>query len=430
MVVEAEYDIIVVGGGTAGVIAALQAARGGMKTLLIEKTEMLGGTITNARVIAPGLFHAWKKQIIKGIGWELVTRCVSESGGRLPEPSMQNQEQHWTMQIPINIFLYAMLCDEALMKAGCTVLLDTMCAGIREVDGKKEVCVCTKTGLRNLKAKVVIDCTGDANVAQLAGYPVERSAAMQPSTYICRIGGFDLEKIDMEAVKAAYDEAVRKGNLRYTDLSWNATEFMPKWLYHKGDNANHVFYKESDGDSSEGRSQIAVNGRLALLNLYRFFRKQKGFENFHFTYLAPECGVRETVRIKGKSTITLKDFIEGKCYEDAVCYSFYPIDLHVLEGEGLENIYLEEGKVPTIPRSAMLPENSSNFLVAGRCISSEQSVNSAIRVAASCMAMGQAAGAIAVLAVKQNKDVEEVAISDIHEMLKKHGAIVPINIVF
>ena len=169
-------------------------------------------------------------------------------------------------------------------------------------------------------------------------------SAMQPSTYICRIGGFDRERIDMEAVKAAYDEEVRKGNLRYTDLSWNTTEFMPKWLYHKGDNANHVFYKENDGDSSEGRSQIAVNGRLALLNLYRFFRKQKGFEDFHFTYLAPECGVRETVRIKGKSTITLKDFIAGKCYEDAVCYSFYPVDLHVLEGEGLENIYLEEGK--------------------------------------------------------------------------------------
>ena len=117
------YDVVVVGGGTAGVIAALQSAKAGVKTLLIEKTEMLGGTITNARVFAPGLFHAWGKQIIGGLGWELICKCVEENGDSLPDFTEWNIKQHWTAQIGINVFLYALLCDEALKNAGCDVLV-------------------------------------------------------------------------------------------------------------------------------------------------------------------------------------------------------------------------------------------------------------------------------------------------------------------
>ena len=418
------YDVVVVGGGTAGVIAALQSAKAGVKTLLIEKTEMLGGTITNARVFAPGLFHAWGKQVVGGLGWELVKKCVEENGDSLPDFSNWDIKRHWTGQIGLNVFLYAMLCDEALKQAGCDVLFHTVCAKLEEKKNEKILTVCTKEGLKKIVCKALIDCTGDANVASLAGYETERSENPQPSTYICRIDGYDLTSVDLQAVEKAYDEEVKKGNLFYTDLSWNVNAFDAKWLRNHGDNANHVAIL-SNPESSEGRSKIAIEGRLALLRLYRFFRKQKGFENLRFTYLAPECGVRESVRIIGKSKIALADFLSGKVYDDAVCYGFYPVDLHTLSGEGLENVYFEEGVVPTIPRSAMLPKNSKNFLVAGRCISMEQSVSSSLRVEASCMAMGQAAGAMAALAVIENKDVEEIEMETIYQLLEKNKGIIP-----
>ena len=148
-------------------------------------------------------------------------------------------------------------------------------------------------------------------------------------------------------------------------------------------------------------------------------------ENIRLAYLSPECGIRETVRIKGKKTVTQEDYLSGKRYGDDVCYSFYPIDLHTKATNGLKQIYLEEGIVPSIPRGAMLPENSKNIIVAGRCISSDKAANSALRVEATCMATGQAAGAIAALAVKNNVDVEDVSIEEIYALLRKHNAIIP-----
>ncbi len=419
------YDVVVVGGGTAGVIAALQSAKAGAKTLLVEKTETLGGTITNARVFAPGLFHAWGKQIISGFGWELIQKCVAENGDRLPDFSHFDIKKHWTGQIGINTFLYAMLCDEALKTAGCDVLFHTICSGIYDENGKKRLTLCMKEGLRDCIASVVIDCTGDANVAQLAGYEVEKSDSPQPSTYICRLDGYDLNKVDMNGLKKAYDEAVEKGELRYTDMSWNTQSFEPTLLVKRGDNATHVYYAGNEAETSAGRSVIATEGRLAILRVYRFLKKHAGFEKLKISYLAPECGVRESVRIVGKKRIGLEDFLSGKVYDDAVCYTFYPVDLHKLDDTGLKNVYMQTGVVPTIPRGAMLPKDSRNFLVAGRCISTEQLVNSATRVQASCMAMGQAAGAIAALAVQREKDVAEVEMEDVHALLSSFGAIVP-----
>jgi hypothetical protein len=181
-------------------------------------------------------------------------------------------------------------------------------------------------------------------------------------------------------------------------MSWQTDSFDSVLLKKHGDNANHVYYTANLAETSEGRSELAIEGRLALLRVYRFLKKQKGFENLKITYLAPECGVRESVRIVGETRMEIQDFLDGMVYDDAVCYTFYPVDLHKLDGTGLKNAYMRDGVVPTIPRSAMLPKGAKNFLVAGRCVASEQLVNSAVRVEASCMAMGQAAGALARLA--------------------------------
>jgi hypothetical protein len=137
----------------------------------------------------------------------------------------------------------------------------------------------------------------------------------------------------------------------------------------------------------------------------------------------PETGVRETYRIDGMHRITESEYWEGKVFDDAVSYSYYPIDLH--DDEGVRPVHLPENVVPTIPLRALIPRNSRNFLVAGRCISSDRAANSALRVQASCMGMGQAAAVAATLACRTGITPAEVPIHDIRQLLEEHGAIVP-----
>ena len=420
-----DYDVVVVGGGTAGVIAAVQAGREGVKTLLVEKSEILGGSIVNAGVTAPGLFHAWKKQIISGIGWELICKSMDEEKRPYPDISKQHQMEYWHQQININGAYYALVCDEAVVNAGVEVLFGTMCAKIEEKNNGKHITLCTKTGLKEITARVLIDCTGDANAVGLAGYELESGEDVQPATYSCKLEGYDYSRLDLEEIKKEFDKEVLKGTFTYTDIGWTVDSFHPLWLRKYGVNANHVYIDGVTGRTSEEKSALSLKARLTILKLLRFFREQKGLENIRLAYVSPECGIRETVRIKGKKTVTQEDYLSGKRYGDDVCYSFYPIDLHTKTANGLKRVYLEEGTVASIPRGAMLPENSKNIIVAGRCISSDKAANSALRVEATCMATGQAAGAMAALAVKNDVDVEDVSMGEIYALLRKHKAIIP-----
>jgi hypothetical protein len=139
--------------------------------------------------------------------------------------------------------------------------------------------------------------------------------------------------------------------------------------------------------------------------------------------MQPETAHRESYRIQGNTVISVDDYTSGRVFKDAVCYAFYPVDLHTRGG--VKPQPLASGKVPTIPLSALVPKGSRNILVAGRCVSSDRLANSGLRVQASCMAMGQAAGAAAALAAKMNTTPLEIPLKDIREMLLKHGAIVP-----
>ena len=419
------YDVMVIGGGTAGVSAAIQAAREGADTLLVEKSERLGGTLTNACIAAPGLFHAWKKQIIAGIGWELICRSLAELDIPLPDFSTQDRFEHWRHQVSVNRDYFALLCDEAVQESGADVLLGTMCAKIEETDAEKRVTICTKEGLQEVCTKVLIDCTGDANAVSIAGYPVVRGETYQPGTYFIRLGGYDFDTLDQEAILAAFRAEVAKGHFEAMDICWNVNEPDLSLLRSHGGNTSHIYIPGCRTETSEGKTVFTMEARIKLLHLIRFFRTQPGLEHLTVEQLAPECGVRESVRIVGKKTVTGADYLAGTRYGDDVCYSFYPIDVHQHDGGGLKKIPLEEGIVPTIPRGAMLPQGSRNFLVAGRTVSADRDANSAMRVQATCMAEGQAAGALAVLAVRMGVDVEDVPMQALYTVLKKHGAIVP-----
>lgn len=415
------YDVAVVGGGTAGVVAAIQAGRAGARTVLIEKNGMLGGTMTIGGVPFPALFYAWGQQVIAGIGWELVRRTLEATGDVLPDMTDPSSPT-WRKHIRINPAIFAALCDEAVLGAGVELMLHSMPAGIHREEGGWQLDVCTKSGLEAIDAKVLIDATGDANAVSLAGFEVDRAEPAQPGTLAMRCGGYDVADLDAEGINAAARQAVEDGRLAWTDVGWRAGDAM-SFLRGRGANNNHVVTFGSE--ASVGKTRAEVEARRAMMRMYRFYRSQPGLERFTIETVMPECGIRESVVIRGKGRITEADYVAGRAYDDAVCYCFYPIDIHLHDGEGIDYRPLPEGVLPTIPRSAMLPAASEFLIVAGRCISGDREAHSAYRVEAPCMAMGQAAGAMAVLSARSGVDPETLAMDEVHALLRAHGAIVP-----
>ncbi len=374
-----ETDVLVVGGGTAGTIAAIQAARAGAKTLLVERGSQLGGTMTTGGVAFPGLFDAWGKQIIAGIGWELVKESVELDGGTLPDFS-KVPTRHWMNQIKVNPFLYPLLAEEKCEQAGVEIVYYESPFAIVERSGSWQVDCAGFGTRRRIVCKQIIDCTGGAEVVGMLNLPRFREEETQPGSILFRLG-----------------KPYQPGR-----------EGVIQAIYIHG------------ADSTNSRTVTAANlkGRKDLLAEVRA-AKGKG----RLMHLQPEAGFRESCRIHGETVITVDDYTSGRVFDDAVSYAFYPVDLH--GKTGVRPRYLEPGTVPTIPLRALVPKGSRNIMIAGRSISSDRLANSGLRVQASCMAMGQAAGAAAALAADRNTTPLRVSLKDIREMLSRHGAIVP-----
>lgn len=412
-----ETDVLVIGGGTAGTIAALQAGRLGVRTVLVESGSQLGGTTTTGGVDFPGLFHAWGKQVIAGIGWELVKAAVDLGSAELPDFTKPTGRQHWRHQVRITGNLYAALAEEACVKAGVQLRYYESPSSVTATPTGWRVRLMGKGTIVEVVTKQLIDCTGNASVVGLAGIDRLREKTRQPGTLIYRLGGYDVATIDMDAMQAKLVAARKSGVLKPTDINGSMAGFLGKG----GESGNHI--PGADSSTSETHTATNILGREALLRVLRFLKKEPAFALMTIERLQPEAGIRETFRIIGETQITHEDYVSGRVFADAVAHSFYPIDLH-FEG-GVTPKHLNEGIVPTIPLRALIPKASKNLLVAGRCLSSDQLANSALRVQASCMAMGQAAGVTAALAARTGVTPLRVPLADIRGELTKHGAIVP-----
>jgi len=415
------FDVLVAGAGAAGICAALQAARAGMSVCLVEKNGIAGGTITAGGVPYPGIFHAWGRQVISGIGWELVEKTRKESNDPMPDYCRAIYKEHWRYQVWIDPMLFAAFCDEAFAAAGVDVKFHTMIGAVEPVADGVKLTLCGKDGLYPVFAKRVIDCTGDANAAKMAGAELRTSHPCQPGTLCVYATGYDPEKLDLDAIKTAFDAAVKRGEVRDEDTGWN-NGFNPHFLLAHGNNSNHI--TGINAADSAGRTRIEIAGRASLLRLYRFLKKQPGLEKLQLNLNAAECGVRETRTVVGQGTVTVEDYVSGRKYDDAVCYAFYPVDLHDAK-VGLDKRVLAPGTVPTVPRGALIPRGIPNLLAAGRILSSDRLANSALRVQATCMATGQAAGALAALSVKLGVPAEEVPMTELRTSLEDNNAIVP-----
>jgi hypothetical protein len=411
-----EYDVVVAGGGAAGAFAAISAGMLGARTLLIEKNGRLGGTITSAGVNFPGLFHAWGRQIISGPCWEAIIRTVSFDGIQLPDFE-STPRMHWQHQIPVNMFTYSVVLDNMCKESDVDVRFHTMVSFAEENEDCIIVVVTSKEGLWAVKSKVLIDATGDANVAGILGYERVKSRCLQPGTLVNNLTGYDRKSLDKEELERREKEALRKGLVSKEDLQGASL------YYHLMNGRLNMHVTDIDGSTSVGRTNAEMKARETLCRVVGFLKTIPGLENIKVEYCAEECGIRETYRIVGEKVITAEEYVDGHVYDDAVCHAFYPIDLHV--ADGIKQVFLKEGIVPTIPYGALIPKGSRRLLVAGRCISGDTDSISAIRVQAPCMAMGQAAGVAAFIAARNNVHVRDVDINDIKNRLVEIGAIVP-----
>ncbi len=337
---------------------------------------------TTGGVSFPGLFDAWGKQIIAGIGWELVKECVELDGGTLPDFS-KVPKHHWMNQVRVNQFLYALLAEEKCADVGVEIAYYEFPQSVTESSNGWQVdCVGFGTRRRVL-CKQIIDCTGGASVVGMLGLPRLREAETQPGSILFKL---------------------KEPN-------------QPGRPNRQGSGLLDAIYIHG-ADSSNSRTVTATNlkGRRQVLDWVRV----KGERLMH---LQPEAAFRESYRIEGETLITVDDYISGRKFDDAICNAFYPVDLHTKDG--VKPDPLKPGTVPTIPLSALIPKGSRNIMVAGRCVSSDRLANSGLRVQAACMAMGQAAGVAAALAAEKNTTPLHVPLDEIKEVLKTHGAIVP-----
>lgn len=410
-------DILVVGGGTAGVIAAIQAGRAGRKVVLVENGSQLGGTTTTAGVNFPGIFFAWGKQVIGGIGWELVQETTALNDDVLPDFSQPHGDAHWNHQVRVNAPLYTMLAESKCLEAGVQIRYYETPTQAKFRKNKWTVDLMGKGTSTQVVCNQIIDCTGNAYVASIAGFPLLREAEIQPGTLMFRLEGYDFKSLDLKLIKERYDKALERGELVKAEFRGDILGLLRS----KGDNIQHI--AGADSTTSETHTQTNINGRMSLLKHLHFLRSLPGCEKTRVVDMRTEVGVRETYRIDGHYKISHEDYITAKKFDDALSYSYYPIDLH--DEHGVIPHQLEEGMVPMIPLRSLVPKNSRNFLVAGRSLSSDRLANSAIRVQASCMGMGQAAAAAAVLACKYNTTPLEVPLDEIKRLIETHGGIIP-----
>lgn len=415
------YDVAVIGAGTAGAVAAIQSARAGAKTLLVEQGFQPGGNMTTGGVNFPGLFHAWGRQVIDGVGYGLVTNAVAMANGSLPDFARDPGRRHWDHQITVPIPLYVLLAEEALTRSGVEVRYHSAPKAV-VLDGDGWRIVLSEMGAeRTVRSKVLVDCTGNAAVVDLAGAERMREADTSPGSFAYSMDPHGaVSAADLEAAEKAFAQAVADGELLPTDKR----QGLRTYLDHSRCMSVANYVDGADNSTAERRTDSNRRGRAAVLRMYRFLRRQKGFENLELTAIAAETGVRETYRARCDYVLTQDDYTSGRFFPDSVCHAFYPIDLHDVK-TGVQPKALFRGRVATVPLRALVVAGTRNLLVAGRCVSSDRLANAALRVEATCMATGQAAGEAAAFAAQRGCDVRELPIGELKERLVKSGAIVP-----
>jgi len=417
-----KVDVVVAGGGTAGHIAAIQAGRLGVKTSVIEAGTMLGGTMTAGGVYMPNHFFNTRGPVVQGIPWELYIRSKEIEG--LPIPDYQKRRP---METPgyysyINVPVYAAIAEEEALLAGAILHYHEFIAEVKAEGNLWEVTSFGRGIKRVTKAKEIIDCSGDSDVVRILGLKVLRSTVSQPGTLQYKIEGIEHEQIWKEEVQKIYEEAMDDGTLKKGDWAYPNLEPFQYYLAHGGHNGTHIY--DADTSEADGQTRANIEGRARMLRMFKFVRTSiPGCERATLKMMAPYALARETYHTLGEILIESDDFLKAVDFEDKVCNAFNYIDMHSQE-TGCEVQFLKsEDLLPKVPFRALIPKDSRRITVAGRNISANRIAFAGIRAQCTCMAMGQAMGAAAALAVQKNAASRDVDSRDIVAVTIEHGAV-------
>jgi hypothetical protein len=436
-----DTDVLVVGGGTSGVGAAVAAARAGANTLLVERYGFLGGVANVGLCLHT--FHSSKGQrVVAGLPWEMIQRMKALGGSTGP---VWIENAHMQTTTPIDVEVMKYVTQEMILTSGGHILYHTSPLEV-VMDGDRicGVVMLTKSGKLFVRAKVVIDCTGDGDIATWAGVPYEKGREgdrkMQRMSLVFKMGNVDVPRAFKEIGKGAAwsklpdrdelypvwwsatlekyaDEVKREGLFLGTDEFWGNT------VHARETNINASRLQGLDGTSADDLTTGEVEGKRQVYKLAEVLRKYvPGFEQSHIQATAPFIGVRETRRMVGDYQLTAEDCLQGRKFDDGVCKVGYPIDIHDPDsGKTLFTAIQGDDGSYDIPYRCLLPRQVEGLLLAGRCISTTHEAMASTRTMVTGMMVGQAAGTAAAIALRNKSGLRNVPATELRSELRKQG---------
>ncbi|MDQ8194680.1 FAD-dependent oxidoreductase [Coraliomargarita sp. SDUM461004] len=427
------FDIIIMGGGPSGTHAGIAAARAGHQVLVVEKHAFLGGSLTAMGVGPMMSFHnPAGEQVVMGQPEELIQRLMKKnaSPGHIPD-----SVTYCSTVTPFDSEALKIELETMLLEAGGHLLYHTHFAGAETDESGKivDVTLCNKAGLRRYKAKVFIDATGDGDLAAALGAKFAQGRASdhatQPMTMNLKIGNVDIQAVRQNVFEDPdnfeFDLGAEEGlrrlkntprvSLKAYKKTWKDAQErgevnVPREcvLFFETATPGVVIVNTSriqglDGTNPYHLSKAEVIGRKQNLEIFNFLKTHcKGFENAIQMDGAAQIGIRETRRIEGLYTLTAEDVLNEVQFPDPIALGGYPIDIHSPDKVETNSNHLAQGTKYQIPMRCLLPQQPNNLIVAGRCISATHEAMAAFRVSPIAMAIGQAAGTMAAVAVEKS----------------------------
>jgi hypothetical protein len=425
-----EYDVIVLGGGPAGVAAALAAGRAGRSTLLIERYGFLGGAGTAAGLSTfcglHAVVHGAHEQVVHGIAADILAGLAAKDG--LNDPHLTIRDQIQAQAYDISAF--KIVADELMADAGVDVLFHAFGVGAQMLDDSHidALFIETKSGRFAVRAGLYIDGSGDGDLAAWAGAPFELGDGagnmLYPSTMF-RINGVDYKVAGRawDRIVELMEAAEKKGRKFPRKKPIVRPQRNPiEWR------ANLTQIKNPDGTAVSGidADQLSygeIEGRRQCWDVFEFIRDNTpGFDDAYIVEIAPQIGIRETRRIRGAYMLSEADILGCADFEDAIGVNGWPVEAHI-KGD-VRFVFTEPGTrgYNQVPYRIIVPERIDNLFVAGRCASMTHEGQSSARVSGSCFVMGQAAGTAADIALTDNCTPREVDIDKLQQRLKSDGA--------
>ncbi|MBQ8345916.1 MAG: FAD-dependent oxidoreductase [Clostridia bacterium] len=409
------YDVAVVGGGFAGVAAAIAAAREGSRVLIVEKGNALGGAAVHG-LVNPFMPYSTK---IDGVPTDLSAGIFQTIFERLGQRGALKKRAFLEEELKF-------LLNDMVEEAGIDLLFHaTIFEVAKEGETVQSVSVATKSGVMTVEADYFIDATGDAQLAYLAQCPTvlgrEPDHLCQPMTLCFRVGNVDTERFyeSKDRLMEAYRKALEAGELinPKEDILVFRTP-IPNVLHF-----NTTRVVKMDPTSAEDVTRAEILARKQVREVYELMKQHAdGLEDSFLMMTAAEIGVRESRMIVGDYVLTEADCRAFTKFDDGIAACNYDIDIHNPEGSGTSHYYFPEGEYYTIPYRSLIPQKADNVLVAGRCISSDHGAQASYRIMPTVCCIGEAAGAAVGLAAKQHLPVRDVNVSALRQTLKHNGA--------